>query len=49
MLDIWVSDPYFAEYFEDPEQVWKSQILDPAKNGELRGMKSEQWNCPKPG
>lgn len=49
MLDIWVSDPYFAEFFEDPEQVWKSHMLDPAKNGELRRMKSEHWNCPKPG
>ncbi|MGW6172096.1 hypothetical protein ACWF5H_01265 [Arthrobacter sp. NPDC055138] len=49
MLDIWVSDPYFAEYFEDPEQIWKSHVLDPAKNGELRRMKSEYRNCPTPG
>ena len=48
MLEIWVSDPYFTEIFEDPDQVWKSYVLEPAKNGELRRMRSEHWNCPKP-
>jgi hypothetical protein len=48
MLDIWVSDPYFTEVFEDPEQGWKSYVLEPAKNGELRRMESEHRNCPKP-
>jgi len=48
MLDIWVSDPYFTENFEDPEQGWKSHVLDPAKNGDLLPMKREHWNCPTP-
>ncbi len=48
MLDIWVSDPYFTEKIEGPEQLWKSHVLDPAKNGDLLRMKREYWNCPTP-
>ena len=46
MLDVFVVDPYFTKRFLDPDQGWKRDVLDPARNGDTWRMKSQQSTCP---
>ena len=46
MLDAFVVDPYFTKVFLDPDQGWKRDVLDPARNGDTWRMKSQYSSCP---
>ena len=46
MLDAFVVDPYFTKVFLDPDQGWKRDVLDPARNGDTWRMKSQHSSCP---
>lgn len=41
MLGKWVTEPYFQILYEDPEQGWKRDVLDPARTGDVTEMRSQ--------